>query len=731
MTALSQSAFLYALGWALMNSLWQMALLWLIYQLGFNLHKKIKPAIRNLAGVSLLFAGFLWFILSFAGKIIEFNAVQKYLITLPATEETPLSLNKVIFDSSSGLQSLIRVAEQYLPYLSSAYLIILLLLITRLINAFSYSQRLRNEGLIAIDEHWQLFVKKYAGKLGLSKPVQVYLSSLIDVPATLGYIKPVILLPVTLFNHLSVQQAEAVILHEISHIRRNDYLINILLSVIETILFFNPFSHLLAKNIKKEREMCCDDFVVRCQYDPHSYAAALLSLEKMRITAPAFAMAATGNKDQLLNRVKRILNVNSGNLNYGQRLLALFVMAGIISSMAWLSPSTENKSSKSSSEGKEAITAAELFNKTDPGKKLILVKKEGKKDSLIRMAQNKKPVTYQFDDLYVKSGPLLDTFVFDGDVMETEDLPEKLPFPVEERRIALAPLFSPDAPLVTAEIPKAYYNPPYTLQEKQVTLQPAWGATFKSPEPLLNNNEQKLKAFGKEWEKLNEELAKINWEKMSEQMKLHGQVNTGQLLNEALQKELDEAYKDQEDEYVDEVLESLRRLKEKELIHLRRSFEMVQKGKTTFKIDSVFREAERIARTEIKRHMDEQRNSRKAMEQIMEQRQQKTTKEKTVTRARGANVNSIVAPGAYSVRTNGHFSFAGTKLLNNITVFSPNKDFTYNILPQGYTRRQVKTTSPPSSSCNCDSKMKEKNKKKVVHIITSGDEVSIIVEDDE
>ncbi|MDX2049505.1 MAG: M56 family metallopeptidase, partial [Chitinophagaceae bacterium] len=447
MTALSQSAFLYALGWALMNSLWQMALLWLIYQLGFNLHKKIKPAIRNLAGVSLLFAGFLWFILSFAGKIIEFNAVQKYLITLPATEETPLSLNKVIFDSSSGLQSLIRVAEQYLPYLSSAYLIILLLLITRLINAFSYSQRLRNEGLIAIDEHWQLFVKKYAGKLGLSKPVQVYLSSLIDVPATLGYIKPVILLPVTLFNHLSVQQAEAVILHEISHIRRNDYLINILLSVIETILFFNPFSHLLAKNIKKEREMCCDDFVVRCQYDPHSYAAALLSLEKMRITAPAFAMAATGNKDQLLNRVKRILNVNSGNLNYGQRLLALFVMAGIISSMAWLSPSTENKSSKRSSEGKEAVTAAELFNKTEPGKKLILVKKEGKKDSLIRMAQNKKPVTYQFDDLYVKSGPLLDTFVFDGDVMETEDLPEKLPFPVEERRIALAPLFSPDAPL--------------------------------------------------------------------------------------------------------------------------------------------------------------------------------------------------------------------------------------------------------------------------------------------
>jgi hypothetical protein len=132
---------------------------------------------------------------------------------------------------------------------------------------------------------------------------------------------------------------EAIILHELSHIKRNDYLINLFISVIETILFFNPFVVLLARIIKRERENCCDDFVIQYQYDRHTYASALLSLEQYRNTTLRLALGATSGKKQLLHRVKRIMEVNyNTNFNYGQKILALLFITGIICSVAWLSP---------------------------------------------------------------------------------------------------------------------------------------------------------------------------------------------------------------------------------------------------------------------------------------------------------------------------------------------------------------------------------------------------------
>ena len=140
---------------------------------------------------------------------------------------------------------------------------------------------------------------------------------------------------------------EAIILHEISHIKRNDYLVNLFVSLIETILFFNPFVVLLGKIIKKERENCCDDFVLQYQYDRHSYASALLVLEQSREQQFRLALTATSGRKQLLFRIKRIMEVKNSNdgLNYGQKLLALLLSTGIICSIAWLTP--EKKTNQS------------------------------------------------------------------------------------------------------------------------------------------------------------------------------------------------------------------------------------------------------------------------------------------------------------------------------------------------------------------------------------------------
>ena len=338
MTAFFQSPFLSALGWALANSLWQMAFLWLLFQLCFGTIRKIPPRFAYLGALVFMLAGFTWFIITFVQQYSALSSISRYLVNLPTLEDAPArTVAAGTGDFTFG--SLLAIGEKWLPYLSASYLIILVILFIRLINAYGYSQEVKQRGLVKVDFHWRIFVKDFANRIGIRREVAIYLSELIDVPATMGWLKPVILLPLSTFTHLSPQQVEAVILHELSHIKRNDYLVNLLISVVETILFFNPFCQLLASSVRKERENCCDDFVIQLRCDPGSYAAALLSLERMRISnQQQLAIAATGNQNQLLGRVKRILNVKTRKFNYGQKLTALLLTAFVLSSFAWLSP---------------------------------------------------------------------------------------------------------------------------------------------------------------------------------------------------------------------------------------------------------------------------------------------------------------------------------------------------------------------------------------------------------
>jgi bla regulator protein BlaR1 len=129
-------------------------------------------------------------------------------------------------------------------------------------NTTDQEQRLQK-----MPAEWRLFVNRIAGQLNIKKKIQVFLSDTVTTPLTIGFLKPVILIPVASINHLTTDQLEAVLLHELAHIKRYDYLVNIILSVVEISLFFNPFTQLLSKNIRKERENSCDDWVLQFQYD--------------------------------------------------------------------------------------------------------------------------------------------------------------------------------------------------------------------------------------------------------------------------------------------------------------------------------------------------------------------------------------------------------------------------------------------------------------------------------
>lgn len=154
-------------------------------------------------------------------------------------------------------------------------------------------------------------VNRLSERLGVRRPVAILKSARVGVPSLIGFLKPAVLLPGSVLTGLTPQQLEAVLAHELAHVRRHDYLANLLQTAIETLLFFHPVVWWLSRRIRVERENCCDDLAVAVTGDRLLYARSLTRLEELRhataATATALTLAASGGS--LLDRISRVLGV--------------------------------------------------------------------------------------------------------------------------------------------------------------------------------------------------------------------------------------------------------------------------------------------------------------------------------------------------------------------------------------------------------------------------------------
>ena len=313
MTAFDHSALLLALGWAVLNSLWQMALLWIVFNVSTSLTGSLRPSQKSNLATFLLLAGFAWFIFTFVSLVVN----KENNNSIVSVNALPAAFNEKL---NSWLDST-------LPFASVIYIALLIIPFLQFIRNYRYVQVLRKYNLSKIQVDWRIFVRKTAAQIGITKPVHIWVSDLITSPVTIGYLKPIILVPLAAINHLTPQQMEAVLLHELAHIRRYDYLINLLINFIQTILYFNPFVKAFVKTVERERERSCDELVMQFQYNPHHYASALLMLEKNNTVARNMAIAASGKSD-LLSRIERILNIEKRNVFSFNKLAGLF--AGLL-----------------------------------------------------------------------------------------------------------------------------------------------------------------------------------------------------------------------------------------------------------------------------------------------------------------------------------------------------------------------------------------------------------------
>lgn len=212
-----------------------------------------------------------------------------------------------------------------------------LFLTLRLFSGWMWVRHLRTHG--ALDARASILesARRLARQLHVSRTLLVLESSIVDVPTVVGWLRPIILLPASALSGLSPVQLEAVLAHEIAHIRRHDYLVNLLQTLVETLLFYHPAVWWVSKQIRVERENCCDDLAVSLCGDPLEYAQALADLEQLRAPGGRLAtlpMAANGGS--LLHRVRRLLGAPShegrgpGWLAGAVSVLLIVTIAGIV-----------------------------------------------------------------------------------------------------------------------------------------------------------------------------------------------------------------------------------------------------------------------------------------------------------------------------------------------------------------------------------------------------------------
>jgi GWxTD domain-containing protein len=317
-----------ALGWTLVHFLWEGAAISLVLAVAlcFVRSSRIRYAAACLAMLGMLAAFGVTFAHLAPRQGIGAATIQAPGIPPDWNGQSPAAKTPTQF-----------FVEDFLPWLAPFWIAGVLVFQLRTVASWIAAQRLRNTGVCCAPDLWQRRLTRLGASLRLSRPVTLLESCLADVPVVIGYVRPVILMPAGLLTGLPSGQIESILLHELAHIRRYDYLVNLLQTCVEGLLFYHPAMWWVSGVIRTERENCCDDVVVGAHSDAHEYAMALATLEHNRCAAREAVLAATGGS--LVKRIRRLLDQPEGPRAALTPVFSAGVLtiAGVLALAAWQS----------------------------------------------------------------------------------------------------------------------------------------------------------------------------------------------------------------------------------------------------------------------------------------------------------------------------------------------------------------------------------------------------------
>ncbi len=334
---------LEAVGWALVHFVWQGALVALVVAVALRSMRDVSASARYALSAGALFAMILlpaataWrLVRADTRPTIEALAVAPVVavgeprpaLTVPVVRTTmgqrPVhrrsidpagteraGVDGIVTRTADGALSPSRGlarprVDALLPWLVAAWATGVLLLSARLFGGWLRARRLSSRGVSPVPDACRAALARMAARLEVRRTVRLFESHFVEVPVAIGWLRPIVLLPTSAFTGLTVDQLDAILAHELAHIRRHDYVVNLAQSVIETVLFYHPAVWWVSRQVRQEREHCCDDLAVAVCGDREGYARALVGMERLRHPVPLLAVRANGGS--LVMRVRRLLS---------------------------------------------------------------------------------------------------------------------------------------------------------------------------------------------------------------------------------------------------------------------------------------------------------------------------------------------------------------------------------------------------------------------------------------
>ncbi|MGA7234043.1 MAG: M56 family metallopeptidase [Bryobacteraceae bacterium] len=296
------------LGMTLLHFLWQGLIIAILYAAARrSVPRTSSPRTQYLlacAALAAMMAAPLvtWRVLRTPGASPE--AMYRIRSAPPTASTAGIATTAALPDAVGATVSVMQ-SEQFLSWVVIVWLAGAMMFWVRLAGGWLVAARMRSTLVRRAPPEWQENLKKLGAQIGLSRPVRLLVSALVQVPTVVGWLRPVVLVPVGALGGMPAEHMEALLLHELAHIRRHDYLINILQSVAESLLFYHPAVWWVSGHIRTERELCCDDLAVSASGDVLTYARALAQLESYHPAHLSAAIAANGGS--LANRIARLL----------------------------------------------------------------------------------------------------------------------------------------------------------------------------------------------------------------------------------------------------------------------------------------------------------------------------------------------------------------------------------------------------------------------------------------
>jgi bla regulator protein BlaR1 len=324
-----------AICWTLIHSLWQGMLFIILTSLVMILTKNSRPAFRYnlLSGLFLLFVLVSVFTFSFELKN-SFSGEKLNTIAQRNMFSSPMNIHPIAVIQSEGTGRFFTSLTEFLSRHSSlivmVWFIILCAKSIKIGSTLLYTRHIKVHKSLIPTDYWRNRVAELCGQLKIKKPVQLLESGIIKVPVVFGHLKPVIFMPLGLLANLPMGEIEAILIHEMAHIRRSDFLMNMLQNIAEILFFFNPAVLWISSLLRVERENCCDDIAIAQTNNKKQFIQALISFRQFSSYAHSNAVVAfPGSRNYFVARVRRLAENRNKTLDPVENLFLVLSLVVI------------------------------------------------------------------------------------------------------------------------------------------------------------------------------------------------------------------------------------------------------------------------------------------------------------------------------------------------------------------------------------------------------------------